>query len=235
MVTSADFPNYKGGCTRERRGAKRFSSLGVKYKTLTSGVVLESGLCFSCAPPAPAGAPPRAGRQLALSCTWDRLAYASQPFAKKVASALALFAPLGTKLAHSARVRTIKHRLERWKPLECPRRAAPTAAKECFGERGSQRLGPTEGLQFRSGRKALAERRGRSPQRVCAQEDALGGRGLEAERHGEGRRLAPAWRQSQTCCDLFLAAGGVCADRVSFAGRASTAFPWGWCGRSCWG
>ena len=135
MVTSADFPNYKGGCTRERRGAKRFSSLGVKYKTLTSGVVLESGLCFSCAPPAPAGAPPRAGRQLALSCTWYRLAYASQPFAKKVASALALFAPLGTNLAHSARVRTIKHRLERWKPLECPRRAAPTAAKECFGER----------------------------------------------------------------------------------------------------
>ena len=62
----------------------------------------------------------------------------SQPFAKKVASALALFAPLGTKLAHSARVRTIKHRLERWKPLECPRRAAPMAAKECFGERTTQ-------------------------------------------------------------------------------------------------
>ena len=56
-------------------------------------------------------------------------------FAKKVASALALFALLGTNLAHSARVRTIKHRFERWKPLECPRRAAPTAAKECFGER----------------------------------------------------------------------------------------------------
>ena len=49
--------------------------------------------------------------------TWGGLAYESQPFAKKVASALALFAPLGTKLAHSARVRTIKHRLERWKPL----------------------------------------------------------------------------------------------------------------------
>ena len=67
--------------------------------------------------------------------TWDRLAYESQPFAKKVASALALFAPLGTKLAHSARVRTIKHRLARWRPLACPRRAAPMAAKECFGER----------------------------------------------------------------------------------------------------
>ena len=57
----------------------------------------------------------------------------SQPFAEKVASALALFAPPGTKLAHSARVRTIKHMFERWKPLECPRRAAPTAAKESFG------------------------------------------------------------------------------------------------------
>ena len=67
--------------------------------------------------------------------TWYRLAYESPPFAKKVASAVALFAPMGTNLAHSARVRTIKHRLERWKPLECPRRAAPTAAKECFGER----------------------------------------------------------------------------------------------------
>ena len=67
--------------------------------------------------------------------TWDRLASESQPFAKKVASALALFALPGTNLAHSARVRTIKHRFERWKPLECPRRAAPTAAKECFGER----------------------------------------------------------------------------------------------------
>ena len=73
-----------------------------------------------------------------LSVTWGGLAYESQPFAKKVASALALFAPLGTKLAHSARVRTIKHRLERWKPLECPRRAAPMAAKECFGERTNQ-------------------------------------------------------------------------------------------------
>ena len=71
--------------------------------------------------------------------TWDRLAYESQPFAKKVASALALFAPLGTKLGHSARVRTIKHRLERWRPLECPRRAAPMAAKECFGERTTSR------------------------------------------------------------------------------------------------
>ena len=70
--------------------------------------------------------------------TWDRLAYESQPFAKKVASALALFALPGIKLGHSARVRTIKHRLERWKPLECPRRAAPTAAKECFGERTNQ-------------------------------------------------------------------------------------------------
>ena len=29
--------------------------------------------------------------------TWGGLAYESQPFAKKVASALALFAPLGTK------------------------------------------------------------------------------------------------------------------------------------------
>ena len=67
--------------------------------------------------------------------TWDRLADESQPFAKKDASALALLAPLGTKLAHSARVRTIKHRLEHWKPLEFPRRAAPTAAEECFGER----------------------------------------------------------------------------------------------------
>ena len=47
------------------------------------------------------------------SCTWGGLAYESQPFAKKVASALTLFAPLGTKLAHSARVRTIKHRHER--------------------------------------------------------------------------------------------------------------------------
>ena len=93
---------------------------------------------------APAGSgrgtcPLRGGVARAHECggplTWDRLAYESQPFAKKVASALALFAPLGTKLAHSARVRTIKHRLERWKPLECPRRAAPTAAKECFGER----------------------------------------------------------------------------------------------------
>ena len=71
--------------------------------------------------------------------TWGGLAYESQPFAKKVASALALFAPLGTKLAHSARVRTIKHRLERWKPLECPRRAVPMAAKECFGERTTSR------------------------------------------------------------------------------------------------
>ena len=42
---------------------------------------------------------------------------------------------LGTNLADSARVRTIKRRFERWKPLECPRRAAPTAAKERFGER----------------------------------------------------------------------------------------------------
>ena len=62
----------------------------------------------------------------------------SQPLAKKVASALALLAPPGTKLAHSARVRTIKHRIERWRPLECPRRAAPAAAKECFGERTNQ-------------------------------------------------------------------------------------------------
>ena len=57
---------------------------------------------------------------------------------KKVASALALFAPLGTKLAHSARVRTIKHRIERWKPLERPQRATLMAAKECFGERTNQ-------------------------------------------------------------------------------------------------
>ena len=42
----------------------------------------------------------------------------SQQFAKKVASALALFALLGTKLGHSARVRTIKHRLARWKHLK---------------------------------------------------------------------------------------------------------------------
>ena len=70
-----------------------------------------------------------------LSVTWGGLAYESQPFAKKVASALALFAPLGTKLAHSARVGTIKHRFARWMPLERPRRAAPAAAKECFGER----------------------------------------------------------------------------------------------------
>ena len=84
------------------------------------------------------GAPARGdtgARQSLYVVTWDRLASESQPFAKKVASALALFAPLGTKLAHSARVRTIKHRLERWKPLECPRRAAPMTAKECFGER----------------------------------------------------------------------------------------------------
>ena len=58
-----------------------------------------------------------------------------RPKSEKVASALALFALPGTKLGHSARVRTIKHRLERWKPLECPRRAAPMAAKERFGER----------------------------------------------------------------------------------------------------
>ena len=76
-----------------------------------------------------------AARVKAQTRTWDRLAYESQPFAKKVASALALFALPGTNLAHSARIRTIKHRFERWKPLEFPRRAAPTAAKECFGER----------------------------------------------------------------------------------------------------
>ena len=32
-----------------------------------------------------------------------------------------------------------KHRLERWKALECPRRAAPTAAKERLGERTRRR------------------------------------------------------------------------------------------------
>ena len=57
------------------------------------------------------GAPrvtPLQGQLIVLVHTWDRLAYESQPFAKKVASALALLAPLGTKLAHSARVRTIR-------------------------------------------------------------------------------------------------------------------------------
>ena len=37
---------------------------------------------------------------------------------------------LGTELAHSARVRTIKHRRERWVPLDRPPRAALAAAKE---------------------------------------------------------------------------------------------------------
>ena len=55
--------------------------------------------------------------------------------AGKVASALALLALLRTKLARSARVRTIKHRHERWRPLEWPQRAAQAATKECFGER----------------------------------------------------------------------------------------------------
>ena len=48
--------------------------------------------------------------------------------------ACALCAP-GDQAGAQCSVRTIKHRFERWKPLECPRRAAPTAAKECFGER----------------------------------------------------------------------------------------------------
>ena len=48
--------------------------------------------------------------------------------------ACTLCAP-GDQAGAQCSVRTIKHMLERWKPLECPRRAAPTAAKECFGER----------------------------------------------------------------------------------------------------
>ena len=63
--------------------------------------------------------------------TWGTLAQGEGGAGKRP---LALLALLGTKLAHSARVRTIKHRLERWSPLECRRRAAAAAAKESSGE-----------------------------------------------------------------------------------------------------
>ena len=61
-----------------------------------------------------------------------------RPKSEKVASALALFALLAGDQAGAQRsARIINHRIARWKPLGCPRCAAPTAAKECFGERNT--------------------------------------------------------------------------------------------------
>ena len=78
-----------------------------------------------------AAAPPEARRRRARRAAlseWRTRASVHYVCAQ-VASALALLALLRTTLAHSARVKTIKHRLERCRPLECPRRAAPAPAK----------------------------------------------------------------------------------------------------------
>ena len=149
-------PPCSARCGPERRRARIHSRALVSARCACLATPLQPGAYFRVWPPGywhcrSVTAPNWRRRAERRPWTWPRAhasasqaqppafalicCAASQPLAKKVASARALFAPLGTTLAHSARVRTIKHRLERWLPLECPRRAAPTAAKECSGER----------------------------------------------------------------------------------------------------
>ena len=91
-----------------------FAAIGAARRGHARGNVRRRAACWPRARArGPWRAECRAGAYVCAASPSNSSHVGSQPLAKKVASARALLAPPGTKLAHSARVRTIKHRFER--------------------------------------------------------------------------------------------------------------------------